>query len=252
MSPLRPTPPASHQPLPRTLVALVGGIALIEVVLSLADWGIIADPTLRSRVFIAGAFWAQLLHGDAPIFAAQPVTMFVTHALLHGSLLHMVMNMAILLALGRFAADRYGGGVVLPVFLLSAIAGGAAFGLLATGAYPMVGASGAVFGFLGLWIAWDWRRHRRARRLAGAGGAAGGGARRPQRRCCSSGCRGCSPGRRTSAASSPGSPSASGSRGGWSGWIARRGRGGRGARRGTGRGTARSPRFRFPRKAAFR
>jgi rhomboid protease GluP len=24
-----------------------------------------------------------------------------------------------------------------------------------------VGASGAVFGFLGVWIAWDWRRHRR-------------------------------------------------------------------------------------------
>ena len=161
MSPLRPTPPATHQPLPRTLVALVGGIALVEVILSLADWGVIADPTLRSRVFIAGAFWAQLLHGDAPIFTAQPVTMFLTHALLHGSMLHMVMNMAILLALGRFAADRYGAGVILPVFLLSAIAGGAVFGVLASGAYPMVGASGAVFGFLGLWIAWDWRRHRR-------------------------------------------------------------------------------------------
>lgn len=158
---LRPTLPPPDQPMPRTLLVLAGGIALIEVVLSLADWGVIADPTLRSRVFIAGGFWAQLLHGETPIFAAQPVTMFVTHALLHGSMLHMVMNMAILLALGRFAADRYGPGVILPVFLLSAIAGGAAFGLLARGAYPMVGASGAVFGFLGVWIAWDWRRHRR-------------------------------------------------------------------------------------------
>ena len=161
MSRFRPTPPAPHHPMPRTLLALVGGIALIEVILTLADWGWIVDPTLRSRVFIAGAFWAQLLHGDAPIFAAQPVTMFVTHALLHGSILHMVMNLAILLALGRFSADRYGNGVVLPIFLLSAIAGGAAFGLLSRGTYPMVGASGAVFGFLGVWIAWDWRRHRR-------------------------------------------------------------------------------------------
>jgi membrane associated rhomboid family serine protease len=24
----------------------------------------------------------------------------------------------------------------------------------------MVGASGAVFAFLGLWVVWDWRRHR--------------------------------------------------------------------------------------------
>jgi membrane associated rhomboid family serine protease len=140
---------------------LVGGIALIEVVLSLADKGIIFDPTLRSRVFIVGAFWSGLLYGQTPIFSAQPVTMFLTHALLHGSLLHMVMNMAILLALGRFVADRYGSGAILPVFLLSAIGGGAVFGLLASGAYPMVGASGAVFGFLGVWIAWDWRRHRR-------------------------------------------------------------------------------------------
>ncbi len=161
MSGLRPTPPPPNQPLPLTLLVLTGGIALIEVVLSLADHGFIADTTLRSRVIIAGGFWSQLLHGSAPLFAAQPVTMFVTHALLHGSLLHMVMNMAILLALGRFVGDRYGAGTILPVFLLGAIAGGAAFGLLASGAYPMVGASGAVFAFLGVWIAWDWRRHRR-------------------------------------------------------------------------------------------
>jgi membrane associated rhomboid family serine protease len=151
-----------YRPPPPTLLALAGGIALIEAVLSLADAGVLLDPTLRSRVFIAGAFWAGLLHGDTPLFAAQPVTMFLTHALLHGSLLHMVMNMAILLALGRFTADRYGAGAVLPIFLLGAIAGGAVFGLIASTAYPAVGASGAVFAFLGVWIAWDWRRHRAA------------------------------------------------------------------------------------------
>ena len=155
-------PSSSYRPLPRELVALVGVIALIEVVLSLADAGVIFDPSLRNRVFIAGAFWSSLLRGNAPLYAVQPVTMFVSHAFLHGSLLHMVMNMTILLALGRFAADHYGPRVILPVFFVSAVAGGAVFGLLAGGAYPMVGASGAVFGFLGLWIAWDWRRHRAA------------------------------------------------------------------------------------------
>ena len=109
---------------------------------------------------MAGAFWASLLHGDTPLYAAQPVTMFLSHAFLHGSLLHMVMNMTILLALGRFTADHYGARAVLPVFALGAIGGGAVYGLLSAGAYPMVGASGAVFAFLGLWIAWDWRRHR--------------------------------------------------------------------------------------------
>jgi membrane associated rhomboid family serine protease len=141
-------------------VALTGFIALVEVALSLADAGILFPPWLRTAVFNAGAFWASLLHGATPLYDAQPATMFVSHALLHGSLLHMVMNMAILLALGRFTADHYGPGAVLPVFLVAAVAGGAVFGLIADGAYPMVGASGAVFGFLGVWIAWDWRRHR--------------------------------------------------------------------------------------------
>jgi membrane associated rhomboid family serine protease len=148
--------------MPRALLALVGLIALIEVVLSLADAGILFDPSLRTQTLIRGAFWVGLLHGAAPYFPGQPVTMFVTHALLHGSMLHMVMNMTILLALGRFAADRYGANIVLPLFFLGAVAGGAVFGLIATGANPMVGASGAVFAFLGLWIAWDWRRHRAA------------------------------------------------------------------------------------------
>jgi len=157
-----PPPPQRHAPMPRALIALVAVIALIEVALSLADKGIAFDPSLRSRVFISGAFWASLLHGDTPLYAAQPVTMFVSHALLHGSLLHMAMNLTILLALGRFMADRYGPRVVLPVFLLTAIAGGAGFGLLTGDRLPMVGASGAVFGFPGVWIAWDWRRHRAA------------------------------------------------------------------------------------------
>jgi membrane associated rhomboid family serine protease len=150
----------SHRPMPRGLLALVGLIAAIEVVLSAADAGIVADPTLRSRVLLSGAFWAALLYGAQPIFALQPLTMFVTHALLHGSLLHMVMNMAILLALGRFVSDRYGSAPVLPLFVVGAIAGGAVFGLLTAGSYPMVGASGAVFCFLGIWIVWDWRRHK--------------------------------------------------------------------------------------------
>jgi membrane associated rhomboid family serine protease len=151
-----------HRPLPRALTLLVGFIAAVELVLWLADEGIVADPTLRNRVFEVGAYWAGLLHGAPAHFAAQPVTMFVSHALLHGGPLHMVMNVTILLALGRFAADRYGAGVVLPIFLAGAVAGAAAFAVVSGGAYPMVGASGAVFAFLGVWVAWDWRRHRAA------------------------------------------------------------------------------------------
>jgi membrane associated rhomboid family serine protease len=154
-----PADPTAHRPLPRALVALTGFIALVEVVLWMGDSGILFDPSLRLRVMGAGAFWSPLVHGAEPLYAAQPVTMFVSHALLHGGFLHMAMNMAILLAMGRFVADRYTAAAILPIFLAGAIAGGAVYGLITNVPIPMVGASGAVFAFLGVWIVWDWRRH---------------------------------------------------------------------------------------------
>jgi rhomboid protease GluP len=154
--------PQPYRPMPRGLLALAAFIALVEILLTISDAGPLGGPSLRGRVYMVGAFWAALLHGAEPVFPLQPITMFLTHALLHGSLLHMAMNTAILLGLGRFTADRYGDGTVLPIFALTAAAGGAAFGVLSDDPYPMVGASGAVFGFLGVWIAWDWRRHRAA------------------------------------------------------------------------------------------
>ncbi len=159
---LKPASAPPDAPMPLGLTLLVAFIAMVEIVLTLSDYGYLGTPLLRAQLYETGAFWTGLLHGARPIFQAQPVTMFVSHSLLHGGMLHMVMNMAILLALGRFTADRYGGGVVLPTFLICAVAGGAVFGLLSRGAYPMVGASGAVFGFLGIWTAWDWCRHRAA------------------------------------------------------------------------------------------
>jgi rhomboid protease GluP len=158
--PYSQSPGEVWRPMPRGLVLLALFMAGVEIVFQLADGGIFLDASLRPRVYMVGAFWGGLLYDMTPIFALQPVTMFVSHALLHGGLLHLAMNLAVLLGLGRFVADRYGDATVLPLFLLSAIAGGLVFGLINTEDIPMVGASGAVFGFLGVWTVWDWRRHR--------------------------------------------------------------------------------------------
>lgn len=149
-----------YRPPPPELLVLVAAMALIEIVLELADRGILADQSLRGRVLMVGAFWTQLLNGAQPIFAAQPVTMFVSHALLHGGFLHMAMNCVVLLGLGKLVAERYGPRVILPVFFVGAVAGGAVFGLLASTQAPMVGASGAIFAFVGVWVVGDWRRLR--------------------------------------------------------------------------------------------
>lgn len=160
MSGLPPDLREPYRPPPRELVVLAAVLALIEIVLELADHGLLAEPSLRARVLMVGAFWTQLLHGAQPIFAAQPATMFVSHALLHGGFLHMAMNCVVLLGLGTLIAERYGARVILPLFLVGAVAGGAAFGLIAGSQAPMVGASGAIFAFVGVWVAGDWRRLR--------------------------------------------------------------------------------------------
>src|SRR5690606_30434568 len=92
-------------------------------------------------------------------------TMFVTYALLHGSFLHMLFNGVILLALGREAVARLGQGGFLLAFVVSAIGGAAAFALLNGTGAPMLGASGAVFGFFGMQVYWDVQV-RRARGMS--------------------------------------------------------------------------------------
>jgi rhomboid protease GluP len=155
-----PRAPRPYRPPPRELIALIAVMAIGELLLELADRGLLFDPSLRSRVYMVGAFWSGLLRGAEPIFDFQPWTMFVSHALLHGGFLHMAMNLAVLAGLGTQAGERYGAGAVLPIFLLGAIGGAATFGAISSSPYPMVGASGAVFAFLGVWIVSDWRRLR--------------------------------------------------------------------------------------------
>jgi membrane associated rhomboid family serine protease len=159
---LKPASAIPHTRMPLSFSLLAGFIALVEVVLTLADYGLLGDPDLRRRAFGIGAFWVSLVHGATPVFPLQPVTMFFTHALLHGNFVHMAMNMAILLGLGRFISERYGPGVALPSFLIGAAAGGAVYALISRAPFPMVGASGAVFTFIGIWTVWDWCRHRAA------------------------------------------------------------------------------------------
>ena len=141
---------------------LVGVMALIEIVLSAADAGAIGSPEWRWIVFSYGAFWRPVFSGEiAPMFSGQVVTMFVSHAFLHGSFLHLSMNSAVLLAIGKFIADRIGIRKTMMVFLFSAVGGAVAFGLISIGNGPMIGASGAVFGLIGVWQVWDFSMRRR-------------------------------------------------------------------------------------------
>ncbi|GHF36714.1 rhomboid family intramembrane serine protease [Seohaeicola zhoushanensis] len=139
------------------LAAFVLLPALIELTLSAADLGLIANTRLRLTAYQNGAFWAGLLDNWRPNYAGQPELMFVTYSFLHAGLWHLVGNMLSLLFLMRLTAGELGGWRFLLVYVVSAIGGALGFALLGTALNPMVGASGAIFGLAGAWRWMEWR-----------------------------------------------------------------------------------------------
>jgi membrane associated rhomboid family serine protease len=111
-----------------------------------------------------GAFWQPVLSGALPpVYPGQTALMFITHAFLHGGFTHLAMNSVILLSLGKFVSIHIGAAKTVLVLFLSAVGGAACFGIISSSSAPMIGASGAVFGLIGLWQAMDYRMRRRSK-----------------------------------------------------------------------------------------
>ena len=142
-------------PTPRLFWWLTALLLGIECVAQLSDRGWFGDLDLRSIMVSYGAFWDFLFPPgvvDQTLYPGQSYLMFVTHALLHAGTIHVLMNAAIFIALGKTLAFYYGLKLTLITMLLGAVCSGITFGLLETTAAPMVGASGVVFAFIGVWL----------------------------------------------------------------------------------------------------
>ena len=158
------------------LSLLVVACVVPELVLLAADWGLWGSSRWRPLAYSYGAFWAGLLHGWQPNYPGQALLMFVTHAVLHAGPGHAAGNALALWVTGGAVMQRVGGRGLGLVTLASVLGGGAAFGLLARTAAPMVGASGAVFGLATAWLwyaAAEAPEGRWRRRLMGMTGLAG-------------------------------------------------------------------------------
>ena len=143
---------------PRVHPVVWGAVLLlvaIEVVLRLGDLGLIPPLREASYVLAVGSIPpAAALHapGALPWFLGG----LVGHALLHAGWMHLAFNSVGLLCLGHVVQAQAGSLVFLVVSLLSAVAGAVAFLLIADNAI-MIGASGAVFGLLGVVLRWRSR-----------------------------------------------------------------------------------------------
>ncbi|WP_316013296.1 rhomboid family intramembrane serine protease [Roseobacter sp. HKCCA0434] len=158
MSLAQPAPepdPVRPGPDMRVLWALVGVIMAIELLAQAHGAGL---PGLSRRWLLAhGGFWPVLLGGEGAIYPGQGAAMFLSYAFLHGGIGHALLNCTILLAVGRLVLMLGGAGRMLALFALTAVAGAIGYALLGGEAYvPMVGASGAGFGFIAAWKRWDY------------------------------------------------------------------------------------------------
>lgn len=81
----------------------------------------------------------------------------VTATFLHGSLIHLGMNMLVLWLIGPPVEEYFGHARYLLLYLVSGLAGSAG-ALILSGGRPTVGASGAIFGLMGAALVLEWRR----------------------------------------------------------------------------------------------
>ena len=130
---------------PPGVLAVGSLLVVIEILLQILglEW--------RSAAFLLFAFFP--IEFNTPykeLFFGQNFTMFFSYSLLHGNFFHMIVNVAILFALGKQIEEQVGMINFILVFVSTAVIGAVAYQILASeNPAPMVGASGGVFGFFG-------------------------------------------------------------------------------------------------------
>lgn len=104
--------------------------------------------------------WQHLRAGDFAISDAKTFGTLLSYAFLHGGPEHVVYNMLFLWVFAALAAELLGQGWMLATFVITAITGAIVHVALNAGSdVPMLGASGAVMGFEGLYLGLAIRWH---------------------------------------------------------------------------------------------
>ncbi len=138
--------------LPIVLFFLLAANVLPELVLQLADRGVILSPVLRPWAYTLGAFQPDLITKAGPHFAIQPLSMFLTYGFLHTGLSHLIINMIGLVWLGRLILSYRTPETFLIMYLMSMVGAAEVCALIGIQGGTVVGASGAIFGLFGAYL----------------------------------------------------------------------------------------------------
>ncbi len=130
-----------------------GVLGLVLVIFILEVFCQIFGVDFRSFLLTYLAFFPLNLDPNYNLYPGQFYISFFSYAFLHINFFHMLVNVSIILAVGKRIEEEIGYISLINLFLLSSILGALFFLLVPSSSkhLPMLGASGAAFGFLGYW-----------------------------------------------------------------------------------------------------
>jgi membrane associated rhomboid family serine protease len=147
--------------IPPIIIMLALAIIGVEAILQLADLGVVGGQrgvgwrltAQQDYGFSSGALDYVLINKD---YSFGTLKLFVTYPFINTGFTQMAFCAALTLALGKFTAEFYGGVKILMLYVVTAIVGAAAFGLIAPNNYRLIGGFPPVYGLIGAYTYALW------------------------------------------------------------------------------------------------
>jgi membrane associated rhomboid family serine protease len=149
-------------PLTTALLVVLVGVYVVEVVVGGAG-SLIGGPPTRALVKMGAALGLGTLNGrDVIGIAAGEPWRLVSAMFLHASLLHIAFNGYALYLFGSVVEREMGKSRFVAIYLVTGLCASVASYMWGDPLVPSVGASGAIFGLFGAFLAYNYRRRELA------------------------------------------------------------------------------------------
>jgi membrane associated rhomboid family serine protease len=153
--------------LPAAVVALAFAIFAVEVVLTLADRGILGGPQgigWRVDAIREFSFFPPLLSWafETGTWSGDVLKRFVTYPFIHGGFTHAAFVIVFLLALGKLVGEVFGNFAVLVLFFACGVFGAFVYAGLTGSDRPLIGGFPSTYGMIGAYTFVLWVRLKAA------------------------------------------------------------------------------------------
>lgn len=153
--------------LPPVVVVLALAMLAVEIVLALAEAGMIGGPAgigWRQQAFADYSLWKPVMMPalQAGVYPADVLWRFVTYPFLHGGFAEMLFPVVILLAVGKFVGEAYSGASLLMTWLCASIGAGLVFLAVqpVNSMIPLAGGMPGAYGLIGALTFLLWQQAR--------------------------------------------------------------------------------------------